>query len=106
MEGTLGGRKQLFAFEREAGRLELLVRFVYWFLIGIVLWVYGFLGFVCLVIQWLHILILGRRSEGLSRFVQGYAEYYVHVMNYTMLFTDERPRILPEPVRIFEEKVD
>ncbi|HXX54698.1 MAG TPA: DUF4389 domain-containing protein, partial [Methanoregula sp.] len=59
-------QKQLFVFEHDAGRLELLVRIVYWILIGIVLWIYGIVAFICLFVQWFHILILGRRNEGLS----------------------------------------
>ena len=96
--------KQLFRFEQNARRLELLIRIAYWIIIGIVLWVYGVLAFICLFIQWFYILILGRRNEGLSNFARGYLEYLVHVMNYTYLMTDKRPDILPVPVKIFEEE--
>jgi hypothetical protein len=96
--------KQLFKFEQNARRLELLIRIAYWIIIGIVLWVYGVLAFICLFIQWFYILILGRRNEGLSNFARGYLEYLVHVMNYTYLMTDKRPDILPVPVKIFEEE--
>jgi uncharacterized membrane protein len=103
MTETPGSPEQLFIYEHDAGRLELLIRIVYWILIGIVAWVYGFIAFICLFIQWFCILILGRRSEGLSNFVKGYLEYLVHVMSYTYIMTDKRPDILPVPVRIFEE---
>jgi hypothetical protein len=96
-------QRQLFTFEQDADRLELLIRIVYWILIGIVLWVYGIIAFVCLIIQWFHILILGRRNEGLSNLVKGYLEYQVHVMNYTYIMTDRRPDILPVTVKVFEE---
>ena len=96
-------RKQLFAFEHDAGRLELLIRIVYWILIGIVAWVYGIIACICLFIQWFYILVLGRRNEGLSNFAKGYLEYLVHVMGYTYLMTDSRPHIMPVPVKIFEE---
>jgi hypothetical protein len=100
-----GGSKlrQLFTYERKASRIELFVRIVYWILIGIVITVYGILAGICLIIQWFVILILGRRNQGLGEFIQGYVEYYVHVMNYVYFFTDTRPRILPEPVKIFKE---
>ena len=94
---------QLFTFEHDAGRLELLVRIVYWILIGIVLWIYGIIAFLCLLVQWFHILILGCRNEGLSNIAKGYLEYLVHVMGYTYLMTDTRPAILPVTVKIFEE---
>jgi hypothetical protein len=96
-------RSQLFVYERPARRLELLVRIVYWILIGIVAAVYGFLAGICMVIQWFVILVLGRRSAGLSGFIRGYLEYHVHVLSYTSLMTDRRPHILPVMVRIYEE---
>ena len=95
---------QLFTFEHDAGRLELLIRIVYWILIGIVLWVYGIVAFICLFVQWFHILILGRRNEGLSDIAKGYLEYLVHVMGYTYIMTDKRPDILPVTVKILEER--
>jgi hypothetical protein len=100
---TQASPRQLFSFEHDARRLELLVRIVYWILIGIVLWVYGLIAFICLFIQWFHILILGRRSEGLSNVAKGYLEYMVHVTSYMYIMTDKRPDILPVTVKIFEE---
>lgn len=97
-------RKQLFVFEHDASRLELLIRILYWILIGIVAWVYGLIAGICLVIQWFHILILGRRNDGLSNFAKGYLEYMVHVMSYLYIMTDTRPDIMPVPVKIFEER--
>jgi hypothetical protein len=97
------GTQQLFVFERPARRLELLIRIVYWILIGIVLWVYGLIAGICGFIQWFVILILGRRNQGLSDFIRGYLEYYVHVTPYLWFMTDRRPGIMPVEVRIFEE---
>jgi hypothetical protein len=94
---------QLFTYEEKASRIELFVRIVYWILIGIVLWIYGFIAGICWFIQWFVILILGRRSKALGEFVRGYMEYYVHVSNYVYFFTDTRPNIFPEPVKINEE---
>ena len=96
-------QKQLFLFEHDAGRLELLIRIVYWILIGIVLGVYGIIAFIVLFIQWFHVLILGKRSQALSDFAKGYLEYMVHVLPYTYIMTDKRPDILPVPVKIYEE---
>jgi hypothetical protein len=93
---------QLFIFELTAGRLELFVRIIYWILIGIVLWVYGIIAFICLFIQWFHILILGQRNRALSDIAKGYLEYLVHVMSYTYIMTDRRPDILPVSVKIYE----
>jgi hypothetical protein len=101
-EGT-SAQHQLFVFEQDAGRVELLVRIVYWILIGIVLWIYGIIACICLFIQWFHILILGRRNEALSDIAKGYLEYMIHVLPYTYFMTDTRPDIMPVPVKIIEE---
>ena len=103
MTDTPGSQRQLFSFEHDASRLELLIRIIYWILIGIVAAVYGIIASICLFVQWFHILILGRRNEGLSNFAKGYLEYMVHVMSYTYIMTDRRPDILPVTVKIFEE---
>jgi hypothetical protein len=96
-------KRQLFTFEQDAGRLELIIRILYWILIGIVLWVYGVIAFICLFIQWFHILIMGSRNEWLSNIARGYLEYLVDVMSYTYIMTDKRPEIFPAPVKIYEE---
>jgi hypothetical protein len=103
MTETPDSLKQLFIFEHDAGRLELLIRIVYWILIGIVLWVYGIVTGICLFVQWFHILILGRRNQALSDIAKGYLEYLVHVMSYSYIMTDKRPDILPVPMKIYEE---
>jgi len=98
-------KKELFVYEHDASRLELLIRIVYWILIGIVMWVYGIIAMICLIIQWFHILILGSRNEALSNFAKGYLEYMVHVMGYVYIMTDRCPDILPVPVRMYEEEL-
>lgn len=103
MTETPGSPNQLFTYEHDASRLELLIRILYWILIGIVLWIYGIIAFICLFIQWFHILILGRRNQALSDIAKGYLEYLVHVMGYTYIMTDRRPDILPVSVKIYEE---
>lgn len=95
----------MFAYEHDAKRLELFVRIVYaWICIGVVLVVYGFIAEICMFIQWFVILILGRRSEGLSNFIKGYLEYYVHVIGYYYFMSDDRPGIMPKRVEIYEKK--
>jgi hypothetical protein len=104
MSDDTGTKTQLFVYEQEASRMELLIRILYWILIGIVLWVYGMIAFICLFVQWFHVLILGSRNEWLSNFAKGYLEYLVNVMGYTYIMTDKRPDIFPVAVKIFEEK--
>ncbi len=98
------GMKQLFVYEHDASRLELFIRIVYAFVIALVLMVYGVIAGICMLIQWVVILILGRRNEGLSNFIKGYLEYVVHVSSYVDLMTDDRPGLFPEPVEIYEKK--
>ncbi|MGB7993406.1 DUF4389 domain-containing protein [Methanoregula sp.] len=104
-ETTPAPTTQLFTYVHDASRLELLIRIVYWILIGIVACIYGILATICLIVQWFVILIFGRRHQGLSDFAKGYLEYIVHVMAYTYIMSDKRPNILPVSVRIFEEEV-
>ena len=103
MTETAGAPKQIFTFEYDARRLELLIRIIYWILIGVVAWVYGIIAIICLFVQWFHILILGRRNQALSDIAKGYLEYMVHVMSYMYIMTDKRPDILPVSVKIYEE---
>jgi len=105
MDAATEGLKELFVYEHDARRLELLIRILYSILIGIIIAVYGFVAGLCNIIQFFAILVLGRRSRGLSEFVRGYLEYHVHVLSYTSLITDARPGILPKPVRIYEKEI-
>jgi hypothetical protein len=104
MNEESGEMKQLFVYEHDASRLELLIRILYWIAICIVLAVYGFIAEICMIIQWFVILILGRRSEGLSNFIKGYLEYSVHVKPYVYFMTDRRPSVMPKTVRIYEKE--
>lgn len=103
-EEKMDDLKQLFVYEREAGRLELFIRIVYSFFICLVLMVYGLIASICMFVQWFIILILGRRNEGLSNIIKGYLEYVVHVTGYLCEMTDDRPGIFPESVEIYEKK--
>jgi hypothetical protein len=96
---------QLFLYEHDARRWELLVRIFYSIAIGIVMFVYGLIAGIVMIIQWFVILILGRRNEGLSDFIRGYLEYHVHVLSYTSWMTDKRPGIMPKPVKIYEQEL-
>jgi hypothetical protein len=103
MSDTEKTMSQLFTYEHTARRWELLVRIFYSIAIAIVMMVYGFIAGILMIIQWFVILILGRRSEGLSDFIRGYLEYHVHVLSYTSWMTDTRPGIMPKSVKIFED---
>ncbi len=95
--------RQLFVYEERAGRIELFIRIIYSLIVGIILSVYGLFAGICMFIQIIVILILGRRIEGLSDFIRGYLEYYVHILAYTSFMTDERPGLFPGKCAIYEE---
>lgn len=96
--------QQLFVYERDASRIELIIRIFYSVAINLILGVYGFLASICLFVQWFVILILGRRSESLSNFVKGYLEYRVSILSYTNWMTDKRPGIMPKAVEVHIKK--
>lgn len=104
--GGPGELKQLFAFEEPARRIELLVRIFYSIAVRILLWAYSIIAGICLFIQWFVILIFGRRNDGLSDFIKGFLEYYVHIMSYVYWMTDERPGIIPKKVEIYEKRLE
>jgi len=105
MDENVNDIKQLFVYEHDARRLELLIRIFYSIAIAIVMLVYGFIAGILMIIQWFVILILGKRSDGLSDFIKGYLEYHVHVLSYTSWMTDKRPGIMPKTVKIFSVEV-
>jgi len=97
--------KQLFIWEEKASRLELFIRIVYTIFIAIVLGVYQFIAGLCLIAQWIIILIFGRRNKRLSDIVKGYFEYSVHVVSYCNWLTDRHPGILPRKTEIYEKEM-
>ena len=80
----------------KASRLELIIRFIYGFVAGIVLAIVGIFAYIAFVIQWLHILILGKRHPALAKFVNAWLAACAQLEFYTMLATDERPPLVPE----------
>ncbi|MHC1605120.1 MAG: DUF4389 domain-containing protein [Candidatus Methanofastidiosia archaeon] len=104
-EEKIGQIKQLFDYNESASRLELFIRIVYAFLISIVLAIYGFVAGICMFVQWIHVLILGKRNYGLHNVIQGYLEYQTHVLAYVNFTTDKRPDIMPRKVRIYETDI-
>ena len=84
------------ASEEQASRLELIVRFIWGTIVGFVLGLIGIVAAVALVIQWFHILFLGKRQAGLQRFVNAYGVAISQLKFYWLLSTDERPPVFPQ----------
>ena len=84
------------SYEKEASRLELLIRIVYGLFLGIIAWIWGFFVSCAVLIHWFYILIIGERHSSLWNFTAEYTRFYYRVMGYLYLFTDERPPISGE----------
>jgi|GEM_PF-913468 hypothetical protein len=93
---------KLFEYEEKASRLELFIRIFYAIPVGIILIFYSIIAGVLVALQWIIILILGKRSEGLTVFIRGYLEYNIHLMSYFSIMTDKRPGVTPKKVKIYE----
>ncbi len=81
-------------YEKKASRLEvLIIRWLYGFVLLIVLGVLAIVANIGIFIQWFHILILGRRNQGIHNFVAGFFRFYTRTYGYLLLLTDKRPPI-------------
>lgn len=84
------------AFDEKASRLELLIRFIWLIPCGIVSFFLGIIYMFAYMIQFLHILVLGKRQKTLHNWILKYQCYYTKVNTYVLLLTDERAPIMPE----------
>ena len=82
--------------DEKASRLELFIRFIWGFIAYIVLGIIGIFAYLAVLIQWLHILILGKRHPALAKFINAWYAAVAQVMFYVLLSTDERPPFIPE----------
>lgn len=83
-------------FSSKASRLELLIRFFWSIPTAIVLMVLIVIASVAAVLQFLHILILGKRHAGCHKWIVKCMVYAVQYKTYANLLTDERNPIMPE----------
>ena len=79
----------------KAGRLELIIRFIWSFIAMIVLYIVGIFAYIATIIQWLHILLLGKRHPAIAKFVNAWIVAYSQLIAYFLLGTDERPPLVP-----------
>jgi len=82
--------------DEKASRLELFIRFIWYFIAVIILGIIGIFVYIATLIQWLHILLLGKRQGAIAKFVNAWVSAYAQVMIYFLLATDERPPLVPE----------
>ncbi|MFH1221587.1 MAG: DUF4389 domain-containing protein [Candidatus Micrarchaeota archaeon] len=77
-------------------RMELLWRILYMIPYGIIGELFGCVAMICVVLQFLSILLLGKRVEILNKVTHGFFAYITQFLAYLYLLTDERPEIMPK----------
>ncbi len=82
--------------QEKASRVELFVRIVWVIVSAIVLWLFSILACICTVIQWLYILVTGKRHRGLNNLLRIYVIYKTKLGAYAHMLTEERNPIFPE----------
>ncbi len=97
MPGDMKDVKYDVTFVEGAGRLELFIRW-FWtiptYIVAIFLTIIGM--FIANSLQWLYILILGKRHKALHDWIFKSVAYDTKFMTYIYLLTDERNPIMPE----------
>jgi hypothetical protein len=83
-------------YDEKAGRVELFIRFFWAIPSVIVMMVLGLVAEICFVLQFLHILILGKRNEFMFTWTKKYISFYTKFFSYLTLVTEERSPIMPE----------
>ena len=84
-------------YEETASRLEvLIIRPLYAIVLSVILCIWGTVAYIVVGIQWLHILILGKRNQGMHDFVTKFFRFSTRVSGYLLLLTDVRPPISGE----------
>jgi hypothetical protein len=80
----------------QASRIELFIRWVWMVITYIVIFFLGIVAYVCFILQWLLILLTGKRNATLTTWLRKYWVYQTQFMAYWLLLTDERNPIMPE----------
>ncbi|MDD5337573.1 MAG: DUF4389 domain-containing protein [Candidatus ainarchaeum sp.] len=83
-------------YDEKAGRLELFIRIVWAIPCSIVLMVLALIGEILMALQFLYILVLGKRNRMMFDWTKKYIAYCTKFSSYLYLLTDERCPIMPE----------
>lgn len=79
-------------FEEKASRLEALI--IRWLLAIIhitIVELWGILAILAFAVQWILILLTGKRNKELHNLIEEWYRYSVRVYTYLLLLTDARP---------------
>ncbi|MBL7169485.1 MAG: DUF4389 domain-containing protein [Candidatus Aenigmarchaeota archaeon] len=72
-------------------RLELFIRILMAFVLGIIIGIWRIWATICMFLQWWIILITGKRNQNLHSHIKKWYEFYVKSYEYLYLLTDKRP---------------
>jgi hypothetical protein len=95
---------EMAPYVEKASRLELIIRWLYGIVIGILYYFWAIYISIIEFLQFWHILIFGRRGVRLYRSTRRYVAAYTHVSAYLTFLTDARPELTPD-MTVFFKKV-
>lgn len=95
---------EMAPYVEKASRLELIIRWLYGMVIGILYYLWGIYISIVGFLQFWHILIFGRRGARLYASTRRYLVATTHVSAYLMFLTDARPELTPD-LSVFFKKV-
>lgn len=72
----------------------------------IVLYVWGIVAFIAVIVAWFAALFTARVPVGLHNFVAGYFRYSTHVFGYLFLLADPWPSFSPSSPYPFDARID
>jgi len=82
--------------EKNPSRVELFIRIVWCAICAFVLYLFGIIAGLCCFVQFIYILILGKRMDALDPWIGKVVKGAAKLEAYAMLLTDERPPLVPE----------
>lgn len=87
---------EMAPYVEKASRLELIIRWLYGIVIGILYYLWGIYISILGFLQFWHILIFGRRGARLYGSTRRYLAASTHVSAYLLFLTDARPELTPD----------
>ena len=94
---------EMAPYVEKASRLELIVRWFYGIIIGVVFYLWAIYISIIEFLQFFHILIFGRRGARLYQSTRRYVGASAYVSAYLMFLTDERPELTPDLSVLFKK---
>ncbi len=94
---------EMAPFVEKASRVELIIRWVYGIVIGIIYYLWGIFISLIHFLQFFHILIFGRRGIRLYKYSRRYLTATTYVSAYLMFLTDQRPELIPDLLAYFKK---